>query len=607
MKIDPKQLFWGFGNHEPISMYQRGGINTTGGVPGNALWLKKWHNFYDSEESAALLEHLGVNIIHCRFYKGMGWDYEKEDFPNVRKFAENCRKHNIKVLAYVQYASLYWELMQKEIPNLKEWAIVNANGKFEDYNGQYWRWMPCATSQEFVDYTCKVLQIALDAKCFDGVMFDNMTSPSCHCPRCQAKFKEYLKKHCREYTFLDPDHTEIPPFLGYHLEGHDPLYRAEVEFRTEQVTKNFQTFRKYIKERNPEFIITGNFAITPTQNAYKAIDEFAVAKTLDIIVAQSDNDVKIKDGCVVTQVPELKFARAIGVPAMPLNDKCAATPDGKPEFLIARLCESLFGGGVPVERSAMRPLRGGDPDMELIGDRKRVVDQLKKWIVKYKDLLELPHYEPISVLYSLESMRYSFEAVQAMLKVQESLMRNQIPYRLILCDKNGMLNDDWQQSKVVIVPGCKLLSDKVVAALNAFKGRLIVTGAETGDYDENFSQRAENPFVNAEIAELPPHEVLSVGYRTRVRFTGDNWKSLFREVPRTEMMKESVVDYKCDAKGNITGVLLSCALPCCGGMIELPQGNWVAEPFGEAEQPVRFLNGMAAVPAFNGACVLSLR
>ena len=38
MKIDPEQLLiWGFGNHEPIDMYRRGGIYTTGGVPGNGL------------------------------------------------------------------------------------------------------------------------------------------------------------------------------------------------------------------------------------------------------------------------------------------------------------------------------------------------------------------------------------------------------------------------------------------------------------------------------------------------------------------------------------------------------------------------------------------
>ena len=48
----PSRFFWTFGNHEPLSMYRRIGRNSTGGVPGGALWLEKWHHWYDSEECA---------------------------------------------------------------------------------------------------------------------------------------------------------------------------------------------------------------------------------------------------------------------------------------------------------------------------------------------------------------------------------------------------------------------------------------------------------------------------------------------------------------------------------------------------------------------------
>ena len=44
----PGRFIWTFGNHENLPMYRRIGKVSTGGVQGNALWLEKWHNWYDS-------------------------------------------------------------------------------------------------------------------------------------------------------------------------------------------------------------------------------------------------------------------------------------------------------------------------------------------------------------------------------------------------------------------------------------------------------------------------------------------------------------------------------------------------------------------------------
>ena len=603
--IDPKTLVWGFGNHEPVAMYERGGILTTGGVPGNARWLRKWHDFFDSEESAALLARLGINILHCRFYKGMGWEHEKDDFPAVRRFAENCRKHGIKVLAYVQYATLYHELMRREVPDLRDWAIVGEGGKLAIYpsgtGGQYWRWLPCPNSREFFDYTCKVLQIALDAGCFDGVMFDNVYSPPCRCPRCTAGFREFLRK--KNYDFLDPDFTDIPPFPDCRRDVHDPVVRAECEFRMEAMQRMFAGFRKYIKERSPQFLMTGNYALVPEQHLLRGVNAFAMADNFDIVVSQSGNEVRLEDGCVITQVPELKLARALGAFTLPLNDNRAETTDRKPEFLAARLCESLFGGGIPVERSAMRPLRGGAPDLAVIENRKQALDTLARWREKYAALFDLPHWEPIGVVWSRESVDWSAEAVETLVKVFESLMRNQLPFRVLPTDRDGVRN--LTGCTAVIVPGAKLLSDRAVEQLRAFPGRLFVAGRETGDYDEEFRQREADPFADAARLPLAGHEVLSANFRTRVRFVRDDWKTYFPDLPATELAPESFADWKCDASGNIRGVLLTCAAPFAGGRMALPKGEWTAEPFGEAERPLVFRDGMAEVPTFTGACVLA--
>ena len=112
LNIDPVMTRWTFGAHEPYTMYRRVGTHCTGSIDGNALWVKDWLDWFD-EHAPEKMEELGLNFLHSRFYKGMGWEVEKADFPNVRKFVRNCHAHGVKTLAYVQFCTLYPEFMRR--------------------------------------------------------------------------------------------------------------------------------------------------------------------------------------------------------------------------------------------------------------------------------------------------------------------------------------------------------------------------------------------------------------------------------------------------------------------------------------------------------------
>ncbi len=109
--IDPLDCRWTFGNHEPIAMYRRAGGPTTGGIEGGAQWLPEWHHWFDSEACTQRMQDLGLNC-RCRFYKGMGWQYESQDFPS-RRFVENAWR-GIRVLAYIQFSTLYQEVAERD-------------------------------------------------------------------------------------------------------------------------------------------------------------------------------------------------------------------------------------------------------------------------------------------------------------------------------------------------------------------------------------------------------------------------------------------------------------------------------------------------------------
>ena len=141
--LDRLDCRWTFGNHEPLAMYRRAGSRATGGMEGGALWLEDWHRWFDSEASTRLMEDLGLNILHWRFYKGLGWQYESRDFPNVSGSWA------------AQAASACWptcssrrsiETMLAEIPDLADWAAIDENGRKRTYHGPaYYRCGPAST------------------------------------------------------------------------------------------------------------------------------------------------------------------------------------------------------------------------------------------------------------------------------------------------------------------------------------------------------------------------------------------------------------------------------------------------------------------------------
>ena len=67
--INPLTTRWTFGAHEPYTMYRRVGNHCTGGIDGNAQWVKPWLDWFDSN-APAVMEELGLNFLHSRFYPG---------------------------------------------------------------------------------------------------------------------------------------------------------------------------------------------------------------------------------------------------------------------------------------------------------------------------------------------------------------------------------------------------------------------------------------------------------------------------------------------------------------------------------------------------------
>lgn len=494
--VDPLECRWTFGNHEPISMYRRAGNRVTGGIQGSALWLEDWHHWFDSEASARLMQDLGLNILHSRFYKGMGWQYESRDFPNVKRFVANCHKHDIRVLAYVQFSTLYYETMLTEVPDLPDWVALDERGQKRTWHGRYYRWVPCSNDPDFEAYLKKVIRIALTEGHFDGIMIDNCDQPACYCPRCTALFREHLAQEPDpESRFGLPTVANVLPPIQRPEYGEiqDPICQEWVRFRCKRLTDLYRRLYRHAKSCKPSAIVSGNIQnIRRSNMAGRAgLNMADLGDCFDIFVSQSGNAPGFSDGCVVNRVREMKLARALDTPILALCDSDAGGAAGAKGDALALVEDAVFGG-IPTDRTVIKP------DREMVSPQRVAVHRalLKRFnetVRAGRQGLVAPSYAPVQMLYSRESIMLSENAYRAVLATEEILLRNHVPYGLLPTAVATPLvfpND----CEVLLVCDQRCLADAQLEALVRFArrgGRLIVTG-ESGAYDANYRQRRDN-------------------------------------------------------------------------------------------------------------------
>ncbi len=543
MDFDPLECRWTFGNHEPIAMYRRAGNRLTGGIEGNALWLEDWHHWYDSEASVRLMQDLGLNTLHSRFYKGFGWQRESHDFPRVKRFVEACHRHGVRVLAYVQFSTLYYETLLAEIPDLADWASVDETGRKRTYHSAYYRWLPCVNAPGFESYLKKMIGIALTEGGFDGIMLDNCHVPACYCPRCEALFREHLAREPdpeRRFGIATVAHVRPPVRKPEYGEIQDPIYQQWVQFRCDRVSALFGRLYRHAKSCRPTALVSGNIQNIRRANmaGTAALNMADLAACFDIFVSQSGNVPGVSGGCIVNRVREMKLARALQRPILALCDSDAGVSPEAASGYLRTLVEDAVFGGIPTDRTVLKPDREQMVSSQLVEFRRPLLRRFNDLVRLGREGLAAPSYLPVRVLYSYDSVMFSEQSHRALLSAEEILLRNHVPYGLLPAAAAGPLEIP-ADCKVLLVCDQRCLADAQLAALARFAdrgGRLIVSGS-AGAYDPWYCQRRDEPWraldgrpgvvrrAEADAASIP-----AAGWTIKVQRPNDGGRRLMADL-----------------------------------------------------------------------------
>jgi|LSQX01.2.fsa_nt_gb hypothetical protein len=525
--LQPGKLRWVWALWEPMAHYRRQGGNAGPIGIWNARWNTEYYERMHSEQIVAQLAELGINVVTTCFFKGFGIESGLEEMDKTAAFAELCHRYGIRVLGYMQLTTIIYETLLKEIPDLENWAMVDASGNKITYGGAYWRWLACATCDEHIEYLKRVIYKALVEAKLDGMHWDGGTY-DCHCERCQQRFREYLRKKYRNASraeieerfgigFLD--FVRIPPASN----PRDPLYRELVAFRNTVKDERLFRLHQYLKELNPEAVVATYLGSTTMERSDGYQADLIILENWDLPHVHGEGE-------VINRVRWSRMARVAGRMALstswlrdPDPDKSAQIPALNPGFGIPsprlRRAESraevkldlaehgAYGGDVIAATWALRP---GTPPDGAYFERPHIHAALSQYMRFYRDHEKLwdnaASLANVALYWSYESMSFDPKAAcPALLGFEQALIWRQVPHQFLPSGQKERMGE----YDVIILAGQTCLSDEEAALFEQYVnsgGGLVIAG-RCGLYDQDLRQRlrgALDHLVNRKnVAYLP--------------------------------------------------------------------------------------------------------
>ena len=147
----------------PIFRTRKGGYQT---------WDIEDYPATHSEEAIIRLKEMGVTMamIHC--FKGFGLEAEKQQLDDAKKLAALCKKHGLRVGAYIG-STIAYETFLPEMPEAQSWFVPDYLGQPVTYGSQTFRKRVYFMHPGYKAYIKKVVRIAVEELHADLIHFDN--------------------------------------------------------------------------------------------------------------------------------------------------------------------------------------------------------------------------------------------------------------------------------------------------------------------------------------------------------------------------------------------------------------------------------------------------
>ena len=474
------------GSHEPYIFVVRRG--------GERLDARKDYEWNQSEELIRTLHSQGIEVFHTHLYKGFGMAAEKPEMEDARRAAAIAHRHGMKVDSYVQWNTMMYETFFAEEPRAKDWIQRDVGGLpillVYGYQQSY-RYRPCFTHQEYLDYLKQIVRYAVEEVKSDFIHFDNFDlnaePDSCHCPACVEGFRAFLRakytpeKRRHRFGFENVDSVNPPQWNRQNPPEKmaiifDPAIQEWIDFRCQVMADALRQMAEYVRSLNSEIAVEINpHGITGGNRAWEnAVDHSRLLTSTDVFWTEEENPcVYLPDGRLISKIRSYKLARAF-------NNILLAYIEDSPVAMAESLAfnQTLgFAGTAPLRAAIVEHVAFYRENRELYQGTKDVA--------------------VVGVLRSHPSITYHHARAQlSAILVEQAVIQSRIPFNLVFDQTpplaplltRGGESEVGEPSKlqVLVLPDSECLSDEQLTRIRSFveQGGGLVAIGQAGLYDE---------------------------------------------------------------------------------------------------------------------------
>lgn len=464
------------GSHEPYLFVVRRG--------GQSLNAREIYEHAQSEEVIRQLKSQGVEVFHTHLYKGFGMAAEKPDMEATIYTTAIAHRLGMKVDTYVQWDTMMYETFFAEEPRAQGWIQCDAYGQpimLEYGYQQSFRYRPCFSNQDYINYLKKVVRYAVVEVKTDFIHFDNFdlnSEPeSCHCNGCKTGFRKYLRtKYSPEqrkdrFGFENVDYVNPPLWNKSNPPEQmdiifDPVFQEWIDYRCQSMADALRQMVDLIRSYNSEVVVEINCGGMVGVNSpwTGGADHARLLPLTQVFWDEQDQQPGyLPDGRLITTIRSYKMARSYQNVA--LTNSSAWPGD--------------LGVGESLAFNQTIGFAGSDP----------LSPEIVKYISFYQKNRELyvgtKDVAAVSVLRSYPSITYhNSRAGLSAILVEQALIQAKVPFQFAFDEHLKDLSPST--CKILILPDSECLSNDQLAAIHRFveAGGGLVATEQAGLYDQ---------------------------------------------------------------------------------------------------------------------------
>lgn len=142
----------------------------------------------------ARLKELGVNFVMIHGYRGAGFEAERQSMRDAAEFARRYREAGLRVGVYATSGTFFWDRFFQDVPQAKDWLVLDAQGKPIPYGSQAFRYYFDRNHPEVQAHQRNAVRFAVEEIGADLIHFDNYSVGPGHEPNSAARFRAYLRE-----------------------------------------------------------------------------------------------------------------------------------------------------------------------------------------------------------------------------------------------------------------------------------------------------------------------------------------------------------------------------------------------------------------------------